>query len=619
MSRLSSAALRFPTALSLLGRLQTHWQAHGLRSLLSTVLRRLEERSGLRYLRWRWQVEPQLRLTTDEVNWLRQQSRPPRIAVLVPVCDPDPEYLRQALRSLQTQLWPPAQVILIDDASTDPRVRQQLEQAAQQPSVLLLRQEARQGVVRALNQGLATVAAEWLAVLDHDDVLPCDALARIAQAILQHPQGQLFYTDEDQLNRWGLRCNPFFKPDWDELRFWGQNYLNHLVVAQTQRVQQVGGFAEGTDGSQDYALWLRLLRQPEVSPENVVHVLGIGYHWRQQRQQFSQQQRDRCATVATEALQNHLRWKGLTAEVTPLREEPTWRQVRLHPRRLAEVAVVIPTRDRLELLRPCVQGLLDKTDYPALQVWILDNDSAEPETLTWLQEIEAQDPRVRVRRCPGPFHYARLHNQAVAEIDCELLLLLNNDTEVTGPLWLRAMVGVLELPDYGAVGARLLYPNQTLQHGGVIVGMGGVAGHDGWHLPTQSLRQIGRYQLLRQVSANTAACLLLRRDAWDQMGGFREELAIAFNDVDLCLRLQQAGWRIAWCPQATLLHWESASRGSDEVDPQRRHRFQQEIQTMQRDWGPQLRQDPFYHPWLSLETNRVHQVRLDLLHSPVPN
>jgi GT2 family glycosyltransferase len=259
------------------------------------------------------------------------------------------------------------------------------------------------------------------------------------------------------------------------------------------------------------------------------------------------------------------------------------------------VSVIVPTRDGAAMLEACAAGLLQRTDYPSLELLVVDNGSTAPETFSLFDRLR-QDPRVRILAAPGPFNYSALNNRAAAEARGEVLLLLNNDIEVIGPGWLREMVGLLLRPGTGAVGAKLLYPDGTLQHGGVVIGQGGVAGH---YLPQAApgaTGHAGSLSLVREVSAATAACLALRREAFDAAGGLdARALAVAFNDVDLCLRIREAGWRILWTPLAELFHHESATRGGD-VTGAKARRFAGEIAHMQRRWGEALRRDPFANP-----------------------
>ena len=599
---------------NLILRLVKHVQIHGVCSAFRAISTTLLNKSGLRYWWWIWQVEPSPK--TSSIQPTPEQA----IAIVIPVHDPKPKHLKELLSSLRKQSCPIEQVVLVDDGSTNPEILLLLRAFAKNnPNVCLIELATNLGVVPTLNAGIQQVSCPWVGFVDHDDRLSSDAISRIKRAIRENPHGKLFYTDEDQLNLWGWRCNPFFKPDWDELRFWGQNYLNHLVVTQTQLIQRVGGFRKGFDGSQDYDLWLRLLREPEVSSQSVVHVLGVAYHWRQQPSQLSQRKHSECAQTGLQAVQDHLLAREITARVESLPQEPTWHSVQFHQKdQLPRVIAIVPTRDRLDLLQVCLQGLLKKTDYPNLEILVVDNDSKEAITLNWLTELDHQESRVRILKYPGDFNYSLINNRAVQATDSELILLLNNDIRVLTPDWLQQMVATIALPRVGAVGAKLLYPDGSLQHAGVILGLGPdeIAGHDGIRKSVDQLKPFGAYHLLRQTSAVTAACMLISRTAWEDVGGLTSSLPIAFNDVDFCLRLRQAGWQIAWNPRVLLEHQESASRGHDEYDPTKRKRLRRDAELMKETWGPALGQDPFYHPWLSKEMSQLHQVDLQGNGSP---
>jgi GT2 family glycosyltransferase len=355
------------------------------------------------------------------------------------------------------------------------------------------------------------------------------------------------------------------------------------------------------------------LREPEVTNNSVVHVLGVAYHWRQQPSQLSQRKHSECAQTGLQAVQDHLLAREITARVVSLPQEPTWHSVQFHQKdQLPRVIAIVPTRDRLDLLQVCLQGLLKKTDYPNLEILVVDNDSKEAITLNWLTELDHQESRVRILQYPGDFNYSLINNQAVQATDSELILLLNNDIRVLTPDWLQQMVATIALPRVGAVGAKLLYPDGSLQHAGVILGLGPdeIAGHDGIRTSVDQLKPFGAYHLLRQTSAVTAACIIISRTAWEDVGGLTSSLPIAFNDVDFCLKLRVAGWQIAWNPNAFLEHQESATRGHDEWDHSKRARLRQDADQMRQRWGKMLQNDPYYHPWLSSKMSELHQLEL---------
>jgi len=381
--------------------------------------------------------------------------------------------------------------------------------------------------------------------MDHDDELAPFALSAVA---LGSTGADVVYTDEDKIDAAGKHFDPHCKPSWNPELLLGQNYMSHLTAIRRSVVTAAGGLRPGFDGSQDHDLLLRVTAV--TAPDRIKHIPLVAYHWR--------------------AIE------GSTA-LAPGEKTYT---------------------DRVDLLSQCVDSLL-RTTYPAFEVLIVDNDSTDPATLDWLEAFDNGHDH-RVVPAPGPFNYSKVNNLAADEAKGELLLLLNNDTEVIEPDWLATMVRWALRPGIGAVGAKLLYPTDTIQHAGVVLGLGGLAGHGHLHEPSDATGYFNRLVLTHEVGAVTGACLLTWKSTWDMLGGLDESLAVAFNDVDYCLRVQHgAGQRILWCPDALLYHHESVSRGAED-DPAKVARFNAEVDTALARWGNVLDQDPAYSPNLTL-------------------
>ena len=524
----------------------------------------------------------------------------PKISVIMPVWNTPEPYLRTAIESVMAQLYPHWELCLADDASSEPHVDGVLREfAARDPRIRLITRPANGRIAQASNSALALATGDFIALMDHDDVLPNHALYMIAAELNAHPEADILYSDEDKIDDSGVRFGPFFKPDWDPERFYAQNYINHLGVYRASLVRAVGGFREGFEGSQDYDLTLRIL--PHTTATRIRHIPFVLYHWRifPGAATFSSTQHSVAMDAARRALEQHFAGKGENVEVTPGRLPSTHRIRRLLPTPPPRVSLIVPTRDRLALLEPCIEGLLNRTAYPDVEIIIVDNDSRDPATQEYLARI-ATHPNVRVLRIEGPFNFSALNNSAARAATGDILGFINNDIVVIEPGWLEEMVSQLMPRDVGAVGAKLYYGNDTLQHGGVVLGIGGVAGHMEKHAVRTGFGYFGQLQIARSISVVTAACMLIKRAAFDAAGGFDEvNLAVAFNDVDLCLKIRAAGYRIVWTPYAELYHLESASRGSD-ASPEKSERFQREVHHMMRQWGPALEQDPYFNPNFSL-------------------
>lgn len=539
------------------------------------------------------------RKRADLRRHLAQLPRQPLISVVMPTYNANPAWLRAAIESVRGQIYPNWELCVADDASTDHRVRKVLDSYAHDVRIKVIYRPENGHISAASNSALTLAEGEWIALLDHDDLLKEDALLWMADAIVRAPEARLFYSDEDKLDASGERFDPYFKPDWNPDLFYSQNMFSHLGVYHAALVRQVGGFQVGMEGAQDYDLVLRCIEH--VAPEQIRHVPRVLYHWRAHAESAAGNvdAKPYAQLAGERALNEHFRRRGVQGFIA--HSDNGYRAHYALPEVRPLVTLIIPTRNGLSLLRRCIGSIRTRTDYRNFEILVIDNGSDEPEVLDYLDELSSQ-PDARVLRIDGPFNYSALNNRAVAHAKGELVALLNNDTEVISPDWLSEMVSIALQPGVGAVGARLWYADDTLQHGGVVLGIGGVAGHSHKRLHRQGLGYFGRGSLIQTFSAVTAACLVVRRSTYQAVGGLDEvNLKVAFNDVDFCLRLRAAGLRNVWTPYAELYHHESATRGSDEA-PEKQQRFAAEVHYMLDRWGDELHCDPAYNPNLTLTT-----------------
>ena len=528
----------------------------------------------------------------------RLLADPPRFSVVVPAYNTAPGPLREMIASVRGQLYPHWELCIADDASSKPHVRAILQQAAADDRRVKLALRERNGNISAAsNSALALAGGQFAALLDHDDVIPPHALLVMAEAIEANRDVDLLYSDEDKIDQNGERYDPYFKPDYSPELLQSQNFISHLGVYRLAEVRRLGGFREGFEGSQDYDLALRMTARAHA---RVVHVPHVLYHWRLYpgAATFSSTQLARATRAARQAITESERARGETVRVVD-GVGHYHRVLRPPPATWPLVSVIVPTRDHVDVLRDCIDGLHDQTDYPALDVMVVDNNSVEPDTLAYFEALERRG--VRLLLYPGAFNYSAINNFAARQARGELLLLLNSDVSMLDSGWLKEMVLQMRGPRVGAVGARLLYPDLTIQHAGVVLGLGGAAGHVHVGAGREDPGYFGQLMIPREVSAVTAACALIRRDCFAEIGGLDERnLPVAFNDVDFCLRLREAGWRVIWTPYAELVHHESKSRGSD-FTPERVDKFHAEVAHMRDRWGAALQHDPFFNPNLSLE------------------
>lgn len=522
------------------------------------------------------------------------------LSIVVPCFRTRAEWAQALLASVVAQRYQRWELICVDDGGGEGEGIEVIAAAARRDDRICLQETDRnRGISAATNLGLAACTGEWILLLDHDDELGREALPAIAQAIERYPDAGWIYTDEDKIDVRGEHCEPHLKSTYDPLLGLGQHYASHLSAVRKELIDEVGGMREGFEGSQDHDLWLRCTAR--LRPEQVVHVPRICYHWRRVPGSTATDAgaKSGCSEASLRALRERCAELDPGAEVSPGGLLPHTYRVRWSlPSPPPLVSVIIPTRNGLDLLRTCLSTIDAAAGAVPLELVIVDNGSDDPATVRWLEEWVSGGPQRRVIRDDGPFNYPRLNNRAAAEAAGGLLLLCNNDIEFTQADAIEEMVRQVLRPGVAAVGARLLYPDGTLQHGGVVLGLGGVAGHAHKHLMAGAMGSFGRAVLPRQVSAVTGALMMVRADCFREVDGLDEDLAVAFNDVDLCLRLREAGHAIVWTPHAEAVHHESVSRGPED-SPAKRKRFIEEVSFMRARWSRELDADPFYSPHLT--------------------
>ena len=524
----------------------------------------------------------------------------PLISILMPTFNTPETWLRRCLDSVLVQSCPNWELCIADDASDEGPVRRVLQEYSRRdPRIRITWRERNGHISEASNSALAMARGDYVALLDHDDELHPQAVASIVEAVQRHPRWQMIYSDEDKIDERGRRHEPYFKPDWNPDLLCGHNCVSHLGVYSRELLNSLGGFRAGLEGSQDWDLALRCSEQ--LQTDQVGHIPRILYHWRAIQGSTAQGvgQKRYAHDAGRRAIVEHLARRGIAADVCDIEGVLGMFRVR---HRLTEpaprVSIIVPTRDRIDLLRRCVESILATTIYPDYEIVVVDNQSVEPASIAYLNDI-SEDARVRVLAHDQPFNYSTINNAAVRNCSSELVCLLNNDTEVVSPCWLEELASQAMRPHVGAVGAMLYYPDDTIQHAGVVTGIHGVAAHPYCGKPRGFPGQMSRGRLVQNMSAVTAACLMVRRATYLQVGGLDVSLTVAFNDIDFCLRLRRAGFSNVWTPFAELYHHESASRGSEDT-PEKRVRFTGEVEFMKHRWGSELDYDPAYNPNLTL-------------------
>ncbi|WP_162619552.1 glycosyltransferase family 2 protein [Salinicola peritrichatus] len=542
------------------------------------------------YHYWLEHVEPLREPSARQVvAHLAQLSQQPLISVLLPIHVASSEWLTACVESVREQRYQNWQ-LCIADASGSREIHAVVERLATRDERIQIASCEPQGRAMAGNTALAMANGDYIALLSPGDQLAPNALYHVVETLGRHPEAEMLYSDEDRLNSENRRYDPHFKPQWNPDLLLTQNYISHLTVYRVSRLRRIGGFRKGFEGSQDYDLLLRFTQG--LTARQIRHIPFVLYHWREGEQDCSLE-------VGQHALREHLAVFAPGAEVIPERVSNSYRVQWPLPEPTPLVSLLIPTRDRVEILRPCVDAILARTDYPNFELLILDNQSSCPETLTYMAQV-ADDPRVSVLRWDQPFNYSAINNFGARQARGSILGLVNNDIEPINDDWLSEMVRQVCRPEIGCVGAKLYYPNGTVQHGGVILGVGGIAGHAHRFFPRNHSGYRHRLNLVQNLSAVTAACLLVRKSVFKEVNGLNEEhLSVAYNDVDLCLKVREAGYRNLWTPYAELYHHESVSRGADD-NPQKRARAEREVTYMRTTWGSKLDSDPAYNPNLTL-------------------
>lgn len=544
-------------------------------------------------------------MTDDDARLIAQRveamKHRPVFSVVMPVFNAPERWLRRAIESVRSQFYPDWELCIADDLSTGRHVRKILEHYARIDSRIKVRFRPENGhISEASNTALELATGEFAALLDQDDELPPHALYMVAEEVNSYPDTDLIFSDEDKIDESGRRYEPYFKPDWDPCLLESQNYFSHLGVYRLSLLRAAGGFRKGFEGSQDYDLVLRCSERTD----RIRHIAHVLYHWRSipGSTATATTAKHYAQAAGERALREHFLRTSPEVAVEPGPHPTTYRARRSVPARPPLVSLVIPTRDGHEILKRCIDSI-GKASYAPYETIIVDNDSREPASLAYLQQLRAAG-QARVLSYPHPFNFSAINNHAAQEARGEVLVLLNNDVEAIGADWLSELVSQALRPGIGAVGAKLLYPDRTIQHAGVVTGIHGIAGHVHRYLPGDAPGYFGRAQMVQTMSVVTAACLAIRTSIYRQVGGMdAEHLAVAFNDVDFCLRVRAAGYRNLYTPFAELYHHESYTRGSD-LAPEHVARFEREIAFMKSRWGKELDADPCYNPNLSLSSEQ---------------
>ncbi|EFU05874.1 glycosyltransferase, group 2 family protein [Enterococcus faecalis TX0645] len=533
---------------------------------------------------------------TQEIATFHYQ---PKISIAMPVYNVEEKWLRLCIDSILNQVYTNWELCMADDASTDPNVKKILTEYQQlDERIRVVFREQNGHISEATNSALAIATGEFVALLDNDDELAINAFYEVVKVLNENPELDLIYSDEDKIDMDGNRSDPAFKPDWSPDLLLGTNYISHLGVYRRSILEEIGGFRKGYEGSQDYDLVLRFTEK--TTKERIKHIPKVLYYWRMLPTSTAVDQGSKgyAFEAGLRAVQDALVRRGMNGHATHGAANGLY-DVYYDIESEKLVSIIIPTKNGYKDVQRCVSSIIEKTTYQNYEIIMADNGSTDPKMHELYAEFEQQLPgRFFVESIDIPFNFSTINNRAAKKAHGEYLLFLNNDTEVITENWLTLMVSFAQQERIGCVGAKLLYPNNTVQHAGVILGLGGVAGHGHYGYPHGDLGYFGRLAINVNYSAVTAACLLMKKADFDAVGGFEEAFTVAFNDVDLCLKVQALGRDNVWLHEAELYHFESQTRGYDDKGKKKK-RFEQEKVMMEEKWGPLIENDPFYNPNLT--------------------
>lgn len=550
------------------------------------------------YSIWQYHNTPRLADLQKMVETIEIFQWKPLISILLPVYNPPQKFLEEAIESVINQVYPHWELCIADDASTLPYVKKTLEHYGSfDPRIKVVYREKNGHISHCSNSALEIACGEYVALLDHDDIITPDALYEIALLINRHSEADMIYSDEDKISSQGVLEAPYFKPDWCPDLLLSQMYTCHLSAYRRSLIDKIGGFRVGYEGSQDYDLALRFTEKTR----NIFHISKILYHWRNHPGSAASNSdvKPYACDAAERAISQAIQRRGESGVVSKVSGISGVYSVRYKIIEYDLVSIIIPTRDLSKVLDECLRSIFSLTEYPNYEVIIVDNGSTKRETFEIFAHWEKKESaRFRVIRQDIPFNYSKLNNRAVEQSKGKYVLFLNNDTEVIHGDWLNAMVEQAQRPNIGAVGVKLLYPDNTIQHAGVIAGLGGVAGHSHKNSRIDDYGYFHRISTVANYSAITAACLMCRREVFNLVDGFEEELAVAFNDVDFCFKIVEKGYWNIYLPHVVLYHHESKSRGLED-NPEKKRRFQKECEYIKRKWPSLINHDPCYSQHLT--------------------
>lgn len=550
--------------------------------------------------------------TGDYEQWLKRHSvsrsrmwkqkhenfeKKPLISIVIPLYNTPLPYLKELIESVRKQTYGNWQLCLAD-GSPDDKVYEFLKKNYRHEVRISYKKLKENGGISVnTNKAIELARGEYLMLCDHDDTLEPDALYEIVKAINDHEQADVIYTDEDKVSMDGRHYfDPHFKSDFNLFRLRENNYICHIFAVKRQVAEKAGYFRKEFDGAQDFDFIFRCCE----NAAGVIHIPRVLYHWRCHMDSTAADPESKAYAfeAGRKAVEEHYRRMGIPAKVE-MTSRPGWYRSRVELQGRPMISVIIPNKDHIDDLELCLSSLTERSTYDNYEVLIVENNSEEPSTFAYYEKLPQRFPKVRVLTWKKEFNYSSINNFAAEQAGGEYLLFLNNDVEILTPDWMEEMLQICQQKEVSIVGAKLYYPDDTIQHAGVVMGLGGIAGHIMCRASREDAGYFGRMISVQEISAVTAACMMMKAEDFRMVEGFDETFRVAFNDIDLCMKAGALGKKVVFTPYAELYHYESKSRGLEDT-PEKQFRFEKEIKRFQEKWGDQLKKgDPYYSPNLS--------------------
>lgn len=594
-------------------------KTNGLRAFFTKLIHKIQNHTG-RYNYNHW-----LSVTKPQPAELEQQKKAvfaqqPLFSIVIPAFQTPEKYLTALFDSILAQTYVNWEVCIADGSPKEQGIEDTVQKyAAADPRFQYICLGENKGIAGNTNAAIAMASGDYIVLADHDDTLTPDALYECALAINNHPGCDVLYSDEDKMDRAGCSFSmPHFKPDFNLDLLRSINYICHLFVVKKELQSTVGGFRPEFDGAQDYDFIFRCVEQAQ----SVHHIPKVLYHWRSHRDSTANNPQSKLYAfdAGGKAIQAHYERMGIAVEkvekgveygvyhtVFVLKEQPL-------------VSIIVANKDHAADLDTLIASLVERMTYQNWEMIIVENNSTQSETFEFYDKIQAKHANIQVVTWEREFNYSAINNYGASFAKGAYLLLLNNDVKVISPNLMEEMLGYCQRDDVGIVGARLLYDDNTIQHAGVILCLGGVAGHAFTGLHQAENTYFHRAMCAQDYSAVTAACMMTKRTVFDQVGGLNESMAVAFNDIDFCMKVREKGYLVVYNPYAQLYHYESKSRGLEDT-PEKLERFHNEVKTFAQRWGKVLKEgDPYYNPNLTLRRGdfSLRDLRYEKIGEPFP-